>query len=222
MLQINFAGPYGWPNFEKETGLPPIPQKICGVYLQTIPFKDREMIYLAGHSKNIFTRFKTHENNRRIGQDLNIFDIDLLKQGIRKRVWNGFSDWWKETPSEIGLSERADALGYCPEWGSQFPNTQIRKLVAFAENWQKVLADSERQAQSLRIYVAEFSMDDRFRKRLEASIMDSLYEAEAPFSVIPDQGMALSRRSKSRGEKPVEVSIVGHDRFHALPESLII
>lgn len=221
-LTAQWQGPFSWPGFEHCNGLPSLPRKLSGVYLQAVPFKDGYLIYLVGHAKDIAVRFMAHERSRQVGMAINIFDMEAMAAGIRKRVWNGFSAWWKDRPDPQHIEERRAALGYDADWGCDMPNGNVRRMVAFGENWRSILAAAEMQVKTFNIFVAEFGPDERLRKRLEAAIMDSLYKASAPFCDIPDRGMALSRLDQARGERHVIVRNVSAVHLHGLPAFLTI
>lgn len=213
-----WKGPFSWPGLESDNDLPPLPKCACGVYLQTVEFhRDGYLIYLAGHAKDIRKRFSQHELKRREGNQINVFDIELLKRGKRVRVWNGFIDWWKSNALPEHLGEREAALGLPVDWGMEYPDPDTRKREAFHLHRANILDATLRQCRAFRIFVAEFGPDDRLRKRLEAGIMDSLASAPLPFSSIPDTGMALSRRDASKGEFPITVENVASATLHALP-----
>lgn len=217
----DWAGPYSWPGFETHNKLPPLPST-CGVYLQTVEHKGGYLIYLAGHAKNIKTRFNTHEKNRRVGIGVNIFDINQMKLGVRKRVWNGFTAWWKDNADPEHLREREAALGYPQNWGNDIPYSETRKAVAFGVHWRQVLDASIQQCREFRIFSAVFGPEERLRKRLEARIMHHLYKAPSPYSEIPDKGMALSERHAAKGENPITVQNRSPVLLHALPALLEI
>lgn len=216
-----WTGPYSWPGFETHNKLPSLPPA-CGVYLQTVEHNGGYVIYLAGHAKNIKSRFRYHEQGRRFGININILDVDQMKLGIRKLLWNGYRNWWKNNATTKHLNERTIALGYPHDWGKDIPHYETRKVVAFGNNWQFVLEASQRQCQELRIFVATFGPEDRLRKRLEAGIMDHLYQAPPPFCEIPDKGMALSRIDPTKGELPIKVENISSALLHALPNYFMI
>ncbi|MBT3069740.1 hypothetical protein KKP04_02510 [Rhodomicrobium sp. Az07] len=221
ILVANWQGPHSWPGFEIDNNLPPLPD-ICGVYLQTFEYNGGYIIYCAGHAKNVKLRFATHERKRRVGDEINVFDVDKIKEGIRSRVWNGYSDWWKTNASAVALAERQRAIGYSFDWGNEIPSYQTRKAIAFAEHWRMVSIASSAQCRAMRLFIAEFGPGDRLRKRLEAGVMNALYSASPPFCDIPDRGMALSRIDSKRGEKAVVVDNRSTANIHALPIRLVI
>ena len=59
-IEVTWNGPYGWPTFESENNLRPIPRN-PGVYLQTFRYQDGYLIYAAGITRRpVPTRFREH------------------------------------------------------------------------------------------------------------------------------------------------------------------
>lgn len=88
-IDLPWQGPYSWPGYEKETGLPPIP-KIPGVYLQTFYYRGGYLIYAAGITRRMIpVRLKEHNRKYNNGE-YNVFNMDYLKDGIRKEIWHGW------------------------------------------------------------------------------------------------------------------------------------
>jgi hypothetical protein len=97
MIEINWKGPFSWPKFEKENGLPSIPKE-PGLYIQAVDYNEGYIIYCAGISRReIPVRFREHTRTYLKG-DYNILDIELMQQGIRKVVWQGWN--WTEAKKE--------------------------------------------------------------------------------------------------------------------------
>jgi len=217
ILIADWQGPYSWPGFETDNNFSSLP-KICGVYIQAFEYNfGGYIIYCAGHAKNIRTRFAQHERKRRLGDQINIFDVEKIKAGVRYLVWNGYSDWWKTNAKAAALAERQRAIGYSFDWGNEITCYQSKKAVAFAEHCRMVSMASIAQCREMRIFIAEFGPGDRLRKRLEAGVMDALYAAPAPFCDLPDKGMALSRMDANGGETTVVVENRCSALLHALP-----
>ncbi len=88
-------GPYSWPGYEHENGLPRIP-RCSGVYLQTVEYQDGYLIYAAGITRrSLPIRFREHDRNYRNGE-YNVLDIDEMQRGVRKEFWHG----WGWTPEK--------------------------------------------------------------------------------------------------------------------------
>lgn len=88
-IEVTWEGPYGWPEFESENNLRPIPN-IAGVYLQTFEYQGGYLIYAAGLTRrSVPTRFRDHTVKYMNGE-YNVLDIDAAQQGVRKEVWHGW------------------------------------------------------------------------------------------------------------------------------------
>jgi hypothetical protein len=89
-IEVRWDGPFSWPAFESENNLRPIP-KVPGVYLQTFEYQGGYLIYAAGlTSESIPKRFKRHTRNYMNGE-YNVLDIAAAQQGVRKRIWHGWT-----------------------------------------------------------------------------------------------------------------------------------
>lgn len=82
---------------------------------------------------------------------------------------------------------------------------------------------ARRQLASFRLFVADPDVAGgglRLRERLEAGIMDSLYQQPPPFCDLPDRGMFLARRQP--GELPVLIRSACSSALHGLPAMLLV
>jgi len=88
-IEVAWAGPYGWPKFEKKNSLHHIP-KIPGVYLQTFEYQDGYLIHNAGlTSRPVPVRLSEHTSKYMNGE-YNVLDIAAIQRGVRKEVWHGW------------------------------------------------------------------------------------------------------------------------------------
>lgn len=116
-IEIDWTGPYSWPQFELENKLPPIPKQ-PGVYLQTVDYQDGFLIYAAGLTRRpIPTRFREHTRKYMNG-DYNVLDIKAMQQGMREEIWHGWG-WsatkqteFEERKVEIREAVRRQLLGF--------------------------------------------------------------------------------------------------------------
>jgi hypothetical protein len=70
----------------------------CGVYLWTVEHGSGYLIYAAGITRRPFRkRFREHTAAYRSGV-YTVFDVALLKQGVRRKVWPGF--WFQKRTAE--------------------------------------------------------------------------------------------------------------------------
>ncbi len=89
LLEVTWDGPYGWPGFESDHNLRPIPQ-LPGVYLQTFEYQGGYLIYAAGLTRRpVPMRFREHTQKYMNGE-YNVLDITSAQQGIRKEIWHGW------------------------------------------------------------------------------------------------------------------------------------
>jgi hypothetical protein len=88
MLQqeVVWQGPFSWPKYGDPSNKIP---NICGVYLFTFNYKDGYLIYTAGITKSMTTRFSQHTREYKRG-NYNVLDIECAKRGERKEIWHGW------------------------------------------------------------------------------------------------------------------------------------
>ena len=164
-IEITWDGPYGWPGYESENGLNPIP-RIPGVYLQTFEYQQGYLIYAAGITQRpVPVRFSEHTGSYLDGK-YNILDIAAAEQGLRKEIWHG---WAYERQHRDEFEERK----------SMITEAVHRQLAGF----RIFVAD-----------LGERGKGKRILERLEAAVMLSLYEQPPPICDIPDRGMYLAPR----------------------------
>jgi hypothetical protein len=96
-LEIDIAGPFGWPGFEG--GLPPLPA-VRGVYLPTFEHQNGFLPYGVGITRrSMRSRFREHQL-KYVSGDYNILDVYTANQGIRKVIWKGWS-WTAEKRADF-------------------------------------------------------------------------------------------------------------------------
>jgi hypothetical protein len=117
MIELKWKGPFSWPKFENENGLPSIPKE-PGLYIQSANYNEGYITYCAGISRRpIPTRFQEHTRSYFKG-NYNILDINLMQQGIRKVIWQGWG-WsdekkitFKNNESLLQDAVRKQLLGF--------------------------------------------------------------------------------------------------------------
>jgi hypothetical protein len=90
----------------------------------------------------------------------------------------------------------------------------------FLQHKAIILEAVRKELAAFRIFIAEVGTDRRLLERLEAAIMNTLYQGLPPLSTIPDQGMFLAPRRSS--ESPIIVKNLCSVRLHGLPTLLEI
>jgi hypothetical protein len=99
-----WQGPYTWPNYGKDR-LDPIPD-ICGVYLFTFKYQDGYLVYAAGITKSMKTRFSQHTREYKQGR-YNVLDVEYAQLGKRKEIWHG---WQYAKTHQEEFIERKDII----------------------------------------------------------------------------------------------------------------
>jgi hypothetical protein len=98
-MELTWTGPYGWPTYEREIGLPSVPEH-PGLYLQTYEYEGGYLICAAGITRRpIPTRLREHTPRFTSG-DYTVMDVSALKEGLRKEVWHGWS-WTPEKRADF-------------------------------------------------------------------------------------------------------------------------
>lgn len=195
-IAVTWKGPFAWPGKAEANGLRGLENceysSLCGVYLWTVEYKGGHLIYAAGYTERPFlTRFREHTRAHRDGF-FTVFDMEAMQSGQRKEIWHGFFTRKRPLEREEEFLRRKD---------------EIEEAV-------------ENQLSKFRVFVAPLARETRILKRFEGTIMNSLYEAPAPFSTIPDRGMSLSLRWGT--EKPILIRNISASKLYALPDELEI
>lgn len=188
IIEAEWLGPFSWPGFEEQSGLPPLPD-LTGLYLQTFDYKDGYLVYGAGLTRRkVIARFKEHTRSYKKGE-YTVFEMGEMNNGVRKERYHG--------------------------WGYARDNPEI-----FENDKDNILRSVDKQLASFRVFVAAISSEPRVLERLEAAIMERLYQEPAPVCDIPDRGMFLA--SKKEGEEAITIKNIYSSLLHGLPELLDI
>ncbi|WP_442754256.1 hypothetical protein ACNHKD_14855 [Methylocystis sp. JAN1] len=195
-IDLVWQGPFGWPGFEAENGLPAIPS-IPGVYLMTVDYHDGFLLYVAGLTeKTVPHRFKQHTRAHLKGE-WNVLDIDDLRNGVRTQIWHG----WTEAPK-----------------------TSPERMAEFLRREEELTKAIKRQLGAYRVFVCDVRAFEeripRIYERVEASMMNTLYLQPRPFCDIPDCGMSL--RPRRTGEAAIRARIVCSSRLYGTTEIVTI
>ena len=82
-MRLIWSGPYAWPGFESQNGLPALP-KHSGVYLWTFPYQDGFLIYAAGVTRRLFRERFTEHKREFLRGAYNVFDPVQAGNGVRR------------------------------------------------------------------------------------------------------------------------------------------
>lgn len=90
----------------------------------------------------------------------------------------------------------------------------------FQEKKTRIIRAVQKQLAAFCIFIAETDDKSRLMERLEAAIMNTLYDQNPPFCSIPDEGMYLAPRRDS--EDPIVLKNICQHTLYGLPEFLEI
>ena len=188
--EIEWHGPFGWPKYEGK--LKPVP-KIPGVYLLTVEYQTGYLIYAAGITRRTMPkRFREHTREYMNGI-YNVLDIAAMQAGFRKEIWHAF--WMtKILPRE--------------------------KLAEYEERKPEIQKAVRNQLFGFRIFAANIGTKPRILERLEAAIMETLYNQPMPLCDVPDKGMMLAPCRET--EVPIVVRNKASQALYGLPACLEI
>lgn len=190
-VEILWRGPFAWPDFEREACLPAAP-RTPGVYIQAFEYDRGFVIYGAGITRRpVAVRLREH-TRRYLNGEYTVLDVEAARRGERMEVWHGW--------------------GYARAHRHEF---QARKA--------EIQDAARRQLAAYRIFVADPDVPGeglRLRERLEAAIMEGLYQQPEPLRDLPDRGMFLAPRRAS--ELPVHVRSACDSVLHGLPEGFLL
>ncbi len=95
-----------------------------------------------------------------------------------------------------------------------------KKREMFDRRKEAILGSARRQLKGFRIFVANVDPGPRILERIEAAIMNALYQQLPPLCGIPDKGMMLAGRSES--ESPLTIMNSCTARLHGLPTTISV
>jgi hypothetical protein len=84
---VIWQGPFSWPKYGKDPS--DVIPNICGVYLFTFKYRDGYLVYAAGITKSMKTRFSQHTREYKQG-NYNVLDTEYAQNGLRKEIWHGW------------------------------------------------------------------------------------------------------------------------------------
>jgi hypothetical protein len=86
-IELTWQGPFSWPKYGTEPS--DVIPDICGVYLFTFKYRNGYLVYAAGITKSMKTRFSQHTREYKQGH-YNVLDVEYAQLGKRKEIWHGW------------------------------------------------------------------------------------------------------------------------------------
>ena len=145
-----------------------------------------------------------------------IYGAGMTKRPVRKRLLEHTPCYMNGEctvldASSLKQGKRVEiwhGWGWTPEKRAEFENRR-----------QIIIEAARNQLAGYRIFIADID-EPRIRARLEAAIMNQLYQQPPPFCDIPDRGMSLSKRWES--EPAIKILNNCQAILHALPAAFEI
>lgn len=180
-MHIRFYGPYSWVRqehvpsvFEAELGKEP------GVYLWTIPYGMKELVYYVGKTqRNFSVRMLEHFKEHASG-GYHLYKPEDFVRGQKTLVWPGRYDMKMKTTVEAFL-KRYDSL-----W------SYIRDL-----------------ARLYRFWLAPLHTDKRILERIEAAIANCLHEQKGRIGEFQEKGVRYRPRRRDEQPIEVSIEADG-------------
>jgi hypothetical protein len=98
-IEVMWNGPFGWPTYECQNDLPPIPN-LPGVYLFTFDYQGGYLIYAVGITRRPIPIRLSEHTHKYLNGDYTILDVEAAQDGIRKELWHGWG-YARENRSEF-------------------------------------------------------------------------------------------------------------------------
>ncbi len=92
------------------------------------------------------------------------------------------------------------------------------KRADFSTRRESIVAAARRQLSAFRIFAAEFSNEPRLIERVEAAVMNSVYQLPSPLCDVADRGMHLAPRRHE--EEPIRLYNRRSAILYGLPDIL--
>src|ERR1700693_5460867 len=101
-LDLSWSGPYSWPEFEENNGLPKLPT-LPGVYLWTVEYLGGYLIYAAGITGRSFRKRLREHTPKFLAGEYTVLDISDMQGGRRSELWHG---WGWTSAKRVQFAER--------------------------------------------------------------------------------------------------------------------
>jgi len=164
----------------------------AGIYLWTIPFKNKYLVYYVGETGRSFaTRFTEHTRDYLYGF-YRVYDPQQFTNGKKRLVWGGM---WK--PSTRGPHRMLEFLNRYTELSSI-----IYKFI-----------------EQFRVFLAPLDVQKRIRQRIEGAIANRLLEQPGLIGKFQDSDIRY--RPRRIDEKPVSVKMAAFEPILGLCSELL-
>ena len=192
-IEIQFHGPFNLQKNESENLLLNLIGKEKGIYLWTIPFENRYLVYYVGETGVSFAvRTMEHIKNYLQGQ-YGLYEPTEFAKGKKVQIWSGM---WKDRKSNPTVM-----------------NEFLQKYHEFSTKYFDLLS-------LLHFFLAPVESSQRVRQRIESAIASYLYSQPGIVGTFQDKGIRYLPRRLD--ETPVLLKIFSPDQIIGLPTELTI
>ena len=192
-LRVQFFGPYVFDGNEDENVFTNSLSKKKGVYLLTIPFDDKFLVYYVGETGVSFAnRLLQHVQNYLSGF-YRIFDPEEFATGKKVLIWGGM---WK--------SNRKDPKFICE----------------FLQRYSELVPKAIKFIEQFRVFLAPIDADKRIIERIESEIARSINEQNGIAGSFQDKDIRY--RPRKLNEQQIKVTTVFPNSIIGLSEELLV
>jgi len=192
-LFIQWFGPYSFVGDEDENVFTNSLGQKKGVYLLTIPFDEKYLVYYVGETGVSFAQRLLQHVQSYLNGFYRVFDPEEFVRGRKILVWGGM---WK--------TDRRDSKLMCE----------------FLERHSELAPKILRFIEQFRVFLAPVEADKRIRERLEAEIARSLNVQEGIISSFQDKDVRYyPRRAK---ESPLKTAMAFPECIMGMKAELIV
>jgi hypothetical protein len=172
-IVILFVGPFSWFGASDAPAVYGADEvRQCGIYLWTVPLLEGYLIYYVGETGSSFKARLREHYRRHTAARYHVYSAQEFAHGKKLCLWPGRYD-----PTNIKTDEEC------------------------RDNCQRLTQPIQEMAALLRFFLAPMSCDKRIRRRIEATIAQTLYAAPGVIGAFQDKDILYKSRMKA--EQPI-------------------
>jgi hypothetical protein len=192
-IEIQLHGPFDLGKNESENVLLNSLSKEKGIYLWTIPFENKYLVYYVGETGVSFAfRTMEHIKNYLQGQ-YSLYEPEEFAKGRKIQLWSGM---WKNRKGNPNVMH---------EFLQRYPEFSTKHFDFLA---------------LLRFFIAPVESSQRVRQRIESAIAGYLYNQPGIVGTFQDKGIRYLPRRPD--ETPMLLKINSSEQIMAMPKELTI
>lgn len=179
--ELQWFGPFTWLGEDKDC-LFNRPEAIKpGIYLWTVPFKKKYLVYYVGETGVSFSRRFTEHTRDYLSGYYRVYNPQQFSEGKKQLVWEGM---WK-------------------------PGTRNR-MGEFLKRYLELSKIIYEFLGKLRIFLSPLEVEKNIRQRIEGTIADSLYKQQGIIGDFPNGDIRYKRRQPDESPICVKMKFSRH------------